>query len=69
MVEDKKQLQLEKKQENIPIVNTGTLQDIIDDVCLGASEKLKSQFVKGTIGKLWEQYMSDRRTIIRRQGA
>lgn len=64
MVEDKKQLQLEKKQENIPIVNTGTLQDIIDDVCLGASEKLKSQFVKGTIGKLWEQYMSDRRTII-----
>ena len=64
MVEDKKQLQLEKKPENIPVVNTGTLQDIIDDVCLGASEKLKSQFVKVTIGKLWEQYMSDRRTII-----
>ena len=64
MVEDKKQLQLEKEVENIPVVNTGTLQDIIDDVCLGASKKLKSQFVKGTIGKLWEQYMSDRRTII-----
>ena len=64
MVEDKKQLQLEKKPENIPVVNNGTLQDIIDDVCLGASEKLKRQFVKGTIGKLWEQYMSDRRTII-----
>lgn len=64
MVEDKKQLQLEKELENIPVVNIGTLQDIIDDVCLGASEKLKGQFVKGTIGKLWEQYMSDRRTII-----
>lgn len=64
MTEDNKQLLLEKNIDNISVANIGTLQDIIDDVCHGASEKLKGQFVKVTFGKLWEQYMSDRRTII-----
>lgn len=55
-------IQLEK--ENVPHVFEPNINEIINTICQGASEKLKSIFLKTTLSSFWNQFMSDRRIMM-----
>lgn len=62
---------MEGNKEHFPLeVNSRSnafmerIEELINSICKGASEELKNKFLESTISYQWNQFMSDKRTMV-----